>query len=694
MKLCPQCESGYHDSHTTCPTHGGVLNEIRDLRSGMLIHKTYRIVCKLGRGGMGTVYLADHVFMHEQRALKFLAPELCEDAEFTERFRREVWTLKQIRHRNVIHCGDLEPAEDDSLFFAMEYVDGPDLREFLKHTPKPMDLNTALGIARGIAEGLGAAHALGMVHRDIKPENILMARPENEWRPKIADFGIVATREGTGHRTRTGGTLLTMQYAAPEQWRGMRSTELDGRTDLYALGGVLYEMLTGQTPFEAETYEEWADKHKNALPAAPSQLRPELANSRGLDLLLWRMLAKDRAHRPADAAEVIAAIDAIVSERQASAPRYQTMVEPPQFVPFQDAHRPTQAQVSVPGQTVPREQASTTDPRRNDSGGRSIPPPFEVKPAESGRPGMPPVWNPPQNTALDGAGVPPPVPDWLPQKEAEVRKREPLATFLLGDLAFSGQLIFAFFLGLNALLQIASAVRVRNGVQVFTSSITALGCLVCGAALILLWKRGLAVKWLGRAGWFTVALIKTLGAIGTLVSFLPHYSTEAIFIRFGSSWLGPLCVASAAVYFGLKEPGFAQQQTKTGFMQRLAPIGRICFVVLLMLLGIMDILRITPFGRFMALGPSAVTCLLGLAETTFAIMLLARFRVRMAAIALAAVYLVLAPTDLFASQQALRMVPLLVVTLPSFLLAIAGSVLALADAAPAKAPLDTSRHTP
>src|ERR1035441_8641022 len=131
MKQCPQCDTGYPDSHATCPTHGVLLNEIRDLKPGMLIHKTYRIVRKLGQGGMGAVYLAQHIFMEEPRALKFLSAELSQDEAFTGRFRREVRTLRQLRHNNVVDCGDLEPAEDDSLFFPMEFVDGPDLRAFL-----------------------------------------------------------------------------------------------------------------------------------------------------------------------------------------------------------------------------------------------------------------------------------------------------------------------------------------------------------------------------------------------------------------------------------------------------------------------------------------------------------------------------------------------------------------------------------
>jgi serine/threonine-protein kinase len=316
MKTCPQCESGFPDSHTTCPTHGVLLNEIRQLKPGMLIRNTYRIVRLIGKGGMGSVYLAQHTLMDEQQALKFLSSELSQDQSFASRFLREVRTLRQVRHKNVVDAGNLEPAEDGTLFFSMEFVDGPDLLGLMQTTTGPFPVARALEITRGIAEGLGAAHAKGMVHRDIKPENILMAREGDCWVPKIADFGIVATKENSRAFTKTGGTLLTMAYAAPEQWLGTPAAQLDGRTDLYALGGVLFEMLTGQTVFDADSYEGWATKHKNAAPRPPSAVRPDLAYWQGLDALVLRMLAKNRADRPQDVAEVLQLLGAIHSMPQ------------------------------------------------------------------------------------------------------------------------------------------------------------------------------------------------------------------------------------------------------------------------------------------------------------------------------------------------------------------------------------------
>jgi len=291
----------------------------------MVIRDTYQIVRKLGEGFTGTVYLADQILMDEQRALKFLSRQWSSDDAFTARFRREVQTLRQVRHKNVVDSGDLERAEDDSLFFAMEYCDGPDLRGFLSSARRPFEVKVALSITRAIALGLGAAHSRGMVHRDIKPENVLLKREGSVYVPKIADFGIVATKESSRKFGMTARPLLTPPYAAPEQWRGMRAAELDGRTDLYALGGVLFEMLTGQTAFDAESYEGWANEHANTAPRPPSELRPDLSNWRGLDAIVLRLLAKDREQRPRDVVELLSSLDAI--QQEAFQPRRVTVRE-------------------------------------------------------------------------------------------------------------------------------------------------------------------------------------------------------------------------------------------------------------------------------------------------------------------------------------------------------------------------------
>ena len=174
--------------------------------------------------------------------------------------------------------------------------------------------------------------------------------------PKIADFGIVATKE-TSQQTSTGSALLTMAYAAPEQWTGTRAADLDGRTDLYALGGVLFEMLTGQAVFDAENYHGWAQMHLNSAPQPPSNLRPELKKWIGLDALVLRLLAKDRNDRPRDYAELIVLLDRVI-------------YDPSQVPEAPGANAPTVMYTppvsgQVPSQSYPaanRQQAETSLP--------------------------------------------------------------------------------------------------------------------------------------------------------------------------------------------------------------------------------------------------------------------------------------------------------------------------------------------
>jgi hypothetical protein len=179
----------------------------------------------------------------------------------------------------------------------------------LEKLPQPVE--RALGIARGIASGLAAAHAQGTVHRDIKPENILLARAnDGRERAKILDFGIAAMAESVTRLSMTHGILLTPEYAAPEQWLEMPAAEMDGRTDGYALGCVLYELLTRRTPFHAHNTAGWMKQHLEEAPKPPSQLRPDVADWVGLDALVLRLLAKNRDDRPRDA-ELLSLLDKV-----------------------------------------------------------------------------------------------------------------------------------------------------------------------------------------------------------------------------------------------------------------------------------------------------------------------------------------------------------------------------------------------
>jgi serine/threonine protein kinase len=378
MKTCPLCETAYPSHHTNCPTDGALLIESRQLEPGTVIRGKYRIERQLGRGGMGTVYLAEHILLGRQRALKFISSELSQDATFLRRFRREAQAATQLQHPNVVQVVDLDQSEDGSPYMAMEFVEGPDLRHALAAGALPVE--RALAIARGIAQGLGEAHAKGIIHRDVKPENILLAggngAPEI---PKLLDFGIAAMKESTTAASRTHGLMLTPQYASPEQWKGMASELLDGRADLYALGGVLNEMLTGQTSYHSHNTEGWMYQHLQEQPQPPSQLRPELANWPGLDDLVLRLLAKDREQRPRDAAELVRMLDAVQYADPLA--RRRNVFEPPAtLMPERRATTSMPERRPTPLPFIPEHSATTFTP---ESGPTSLMP--EHRPTTSSR---------------------------------------------------------------------------------------------------------------------------------------------------------------------------------------------------------------------------------------------------------------------------------------------------------------------
>jgi serine/threonine-protein kinase len=311
MKTCPLCETAYPSHHTNCPSDGAILIETRELEQGTVIRGKYRILRQIGRGGMGTVYLAEHIMLGRLRALKFISSELSRDAIFLRRFRREAQAATELRHPNIVEVVDLDQAEDGTPYMAMEFVEGPGLRHVLSNGALPVE--RALTIAYGIAQGLSAAHAKGIIHRDVKPENILLGSgngaPEI---PKLLDFGIAAMKESATVASHTHGLMLTPPYAAPEQWKGMPAEELDGRSDIYALGGVLYEMLTGHTPFHAHNTEGWMYQHLYADPRPPSQLRSDLGNIFELNGIVLRMLERDRERRFSSAVELLDALTPLV----------------------------------------------------------------------------------------------------------------------------------------------------------------------------------------------------------------------------------------------------------------------------------------------------------------------------------------------------------------------------------------------
>jgi beta-lactam-binding protein with PASTA domain len=247
--------------------------------------RRYVIKRKLGSGGMADVYLAEDQELGRRVALKLLNDRHAADEQFVERFRREAQSAAGLNHPNIVSIFDRGRAEG-TYYIAMEYLDGRTLKELLvRNGPTPIPI--AIDYARQILGALSFAHRNGIIHRDIKPHNIVVG---GDGRLKVTDFGIA--RSGASQMTEAGSIVGTAQYLSPEQARG---APVDPRSDLYSLGIVLYEMLTGEVPFTGDTPVEIAMKHLSQIPEPPSKLRPEVPHD--LDAVVMRALSKEPDQR-------------------------------------------------------------------------------------------------------------------------------------------------------------------------------------------------------------------------------------------------------------------------------------------------------------------------------------------------------------------------------------------------------------
>jgi eukaryotic-like serine/threonine-protein kinase len=245
----------------------------------------YRITRKLGAGGMANVYLAEDQELGRRVAIKILNERHANDDQFVERFRREAKNAAGLSHPNVVSIYDRGEAEG-TYYIAMEYVEGRTLKDLIV-TRGPSPIGIAIDYTRQVLQALRFAHRAGIVHRDIKPHNVIV---DGDGRVKVADFGIA--RAGASQMTEAGSIIGTAQYLSPEQARG---APVDQTSDLYSVGIVLYELLTGTVPFNGDTPVEIAMKHLSQTPQPPSAKRHDVPPD--LDKVVLRALAKDPADR-------------------------------------------------------------------------------------------------------------------------------------------------------------------------------------------------------------------------------------------------------------------------------------------------------------------------------------------------------------------------------------------------------------
>jgi serine/threonine-protein kinase len=287
-----------------CPFDGQPLvsKEGHDRFIGLVIDDKYRIEEKIGEGGMGKVYRATHVHMDNTVALKILHTHLASDQTALERFRREARAAAYIRHPNAVAVTDFGVTKDTGIaYLVMEFLEGVELRQKIKQQ-KQLDYEESFLIVQQTCAALQAAHAKGIIHRDLKPDNIwLLPTEDGITRVKVLDFGIakLKTTTETSALTQQGMIVGTPYYMSPEQCRG---EELDARSDIYSMGVILYEMMTGEVPFQASTPVGVVLKHANEPPRPPHELRGELPTP--LEDVILRALKKKREERQESAVQL------------------------------------------------------------------------------------------------------------------------------------------------------------------------------------------------------------------------------------------------------------------------------------------------------------------------------------------------------------------------------------------------------
>ena len=314
MKTCPQCRSTYPDDYQVCPRDQQPLAAaMPEIGPGSILRGKYEVLSKLGAGGMATVFKVRHLAFHQTSALKLVHPEFLSDPAFLKRFRNEAVVAWQLKHPNAVRIDDLDFTEDGRPFIVMEYIEGMSLYDMRKQKSGPWPAERCLTIVGQVVSALGAAHTVGIVHRDIKPSNIMLTNgPDGHGLVKVLDFGIAKTSDRafagmTSVMTAAAMIVGTPEYMSPEQASGGPESAIDGRADLYAVGVILYELVTGAHPFRADTPMGMLVQQLHTAPSPPRTINADV--SPALSALIVKALQKRPEDRFQSAAEMLKAVE-------------------------------------------------------------------------------------------------------------------------------------------------------------------------------------------------------------------------------------------------------------------------------------------------------------------------------------------------------------------------------------------------
>ncbi|MGZ8414499.1 MAG: protein kinase domain-containing protein, partial [Gemmatirosa sp.] len=338
-KICPVCGTTYSDANAFCPADGTTLRaaEVTADLIGSVVADRYLVTDLLGEGGMGKVYLARHVRLPQQAAIKVLRHNMLKDAAAVARFTREAASASRIDHDRVARVYDFGETDDGTVYLAMEFVPGRTLKKLLLDTG-PLEPRRAALLVRQIAEGMDAAHRLGIVHRDLKPDNVIIVEDaDGSERAKVVDFGIAkalgADEPGAG-LTQAGYVVGTPEFMSPEQLLG---GQVDARSDVYALAIIAYQCLTGGFPFDTTTPERVMTARLTEAPRTLAYAQPAMGWPEEVQAVLDAGLARDVEGRPASAGTFARALSAAIEHWRPASPGVRPLVTPALGAPVIEA---------------------------------------------------------------------------------------------------------------------------------------------------------------------------------------------------------------------------------------------------------------------------------------------------------------------------------------------------------------------